>query len=504
MVISNGGTISSTITAEESQHGPTWTQSPVPYGISPTAGTTPGALSAPATVNSSTGATSTEFSTSTEILSSIISQPPFANISGATASILWSYSTRSPSSKIPWRSFTSSLADSSTSEAAASSPIPSTKTSISALANTTRAISFTSSASPTIPWGSFTTTLSSSFANSTANPYGSLTSSLSSGSAISSLIPLSPLTLTVSPIPAASTLSSLSDSMSNTTATSSILATTSFTVSASVASVNTNANTSCSETSTSPVSVNVTNSLSSSGPTTPASSPSTASQTSSTPSTSCGPSGNFVVNFDDLPAGPVPTDNTNTTDPLDSEDEPAIFSPFHDLFFSNGFYYVPPPSDPYRPSSPPQLAVFLPNKTGQPLDHPDIGTLYTGELGAGPDSASSAFAFNAYSARLGCDWRGPSDCTMHIYGYRYDVAMGNQTQVAHQMAELPACVSGSGCELTLTTFTAEFVNVTGVRFEAVGGSGEALKWFMDDLALGWANNTCAAAGERANVGMGSA
>ncbi|KAL9079926.1 MAG: hypothetical protein Q9157_001218 [Trypethelium eluteriae] len=384
IVISNGGTSSTTITAEESQHGPTWTQSPVPYGTLPTMETTAGVLSVPTTVNNPTDSTSTEFITSTEMLSSVISQPPFANISGATTPTSWSYSNKSTSTKIPWRSFTSTLIDSSISEATVSSPTSSTGMSISALATTTGQIDVTSSPS------------SSEF-------------------------------------------------------------------------------------------------------TTPASSSATASQTSSTPSTSCGPTGNFVVNFDDLPSGPVPTDGTNTTDPLDSEDEPTIFSPFHDLFFSNGFYYVPPPSDPYQPSSPPQLAVFLPNKTGQPLDHPDIGTLYTGEVGAGPASSSSAFAFNAYSARLGCDWRGPSGCTMHIFGYRFDVATGNQTQVAHQMAMLPPCASGSGCELALTTLTAEFANVTGIRFEAEGGSGEALKWFMDDLALGWANNTCAAAGERANV-----
>ena len=193
----------------------------------------------------------------------------------------------------------------------------------------------------------------------------------------------------------------------------------------------------------------------------------------------------------------MPTNSGNTADPLDSEDEPPVFSPFHDLFFSYGFYYVPPPSDPFKPSSPPQLAVFLPNKTGQPLDHPDIGTLYTGEIGAGPESASSAFAFNAYSARLGCGWTGEY-CSMGLYGYRYDKATGNQIQVADQFVEVPGC-PGTGCELQLTSLAPNFTNITGIRFEAYNGKLEPQKWFMDDFSMGWANNTCAAARQRENV-----
>ena len=189
---------------------------------------------------------------------------------------------------------------------------------------------------------------------------------------------------------------------------------------------------------------------------------------------------------------------TNSNDPLDCEDSPFIPSPYHGLFFSNGTHYVPPPSDPFKPSSPPQLAIFLPNQTGQPLDHPDVGSLYTGEVGDGPESGVSAFAFNAYSAHLGCDWSGTDDCSMGIYGYRYDKTTGTQVQVASQFVELPPC-HGNSCDLSLTNFASDFTNVTGIRFEAYNSEHEPLKWFMDDFSISWFDNTCAAAQLRENA-----
>lgn len=87
---------------------------------------------------------------------------------------------------------------------------------------------------------------------------------------------------------------------------------------------------------------------------------------------------------------------------------------------------------------------------------------------------------------------------MGIYGYRYDEATGNQTQVVSQFVELPPC-NGTGCELWLTSFGPNFTNITGIRFEAYNKDLEPLKWFMDDFSLGWSNNTCAAAQQRENV-----
>ena len=87
------------------------------------------------------------------------------------------------------------------------------------------------------------------------------------------------------------------------------------------------------------------------------------------------------VDSNDLPQGPVPTNTANIADLVDKEDEVAISKPYHDLSPFNRFYFVSSLNDLFRPSSLPQLAVFLPNKTGQPLDHTNIGILFAGNIG---------------------------------------------------------------------------------------------------------------------------
>ncbi|KAI9676709.1 MAG: hypothetical protein M1822_008272 [Bathelium mastoideum] len=500
LMSSNGlGTFPAT-TVDESQHGPTWTPRPPPVG--PVTGSA-SALSKPTTIATSDSSTSTGLLTSTSSVTSAISRPPSANISSVasvTTRMSKSYcksNSTSPTSKsssstlatIPWRSFTSTLSTSLTSAANASSVSAATVSSNSTGVHTTWNTSLPTSVSQTgIPFGPLTTSLSpiTLSAASTLSPITTIYASSANQINASSVSGTGPTAPAEGPS-AASQASSIVSS-----ATSKLSSSVSSSLSAIGSSLPLPATTS------QPSATNATvtgHSVTSGYHPTYIPTPEPPVQPTGPLPSSCGPVGDF---FDDLPAGPLPPNTTNSNDPLDSENEPPVFSPFHDLFFSDGFYYVPPPGDPFRPSSPPQLAVFLPNKTGQPLIHPDIGTLYTGEIGAGPESDSSAFTFNAYSARLGCDWTGNDFCSMAIYGYQYNATTGNQTQVADQYVELPPC-HGTGCNLWLTGFAPTFTNITGIRFEAYNSQSQPLKWFMDDFSVGWANNTCAAGQLRENA-----
>lgn len=178
------------------------------------------------------------------------------------------------------------------------------------------------------------------------------------------------------------------------------------------------------------------------------------------------------------------------TQPIsDPSEAPPVFNPYHHLYFSNGFVYMPPPSDPFPPISQPRLVMFLTNETG-PTSSPDARGEHAGEIGAGDRASESAFWFNAYSAYLGCDNEGPENCTMQVSGYKYKG--GQKESLAHQANfTIEGCPKFKDCHLKKVKFPREMVGLSGVQFQAfVGGKKRA--FFMDDLALGWSNNTCAA------------
>ncbi|MCJ1226207.1 hypothetical protein MMC12_002856 [Toensbergia leucococca] len=191
----------------------------------------------------------------------------------------------------------------------------------------------------------------------------------------------------------------------------------------------------------------------------------------------CGDSGKFTINFDDLPHfGEAPTAN----------DYPPIFNPYHHLYFSQGFSYVPPPSDPFPPISPPQLGIYVVGR-GSDASDDDGGAELIGELGAGPRASESEYWIDAYSAYLGCDNIGPANCIMTINGYNNYSDTRNVTQTV----TLPPCPGLVNCTLSLVTFADSFRNLTGLQLIATVG-GRPISWYVDDLQLGWSNNTCAA------------
>ncbi|KAF7883938.1 hypothetical protein EAF00_011250 [Botryotinia globosa] len=208
----------------------------------------------------------------------------------------------------------------------------------------------------------------------------------------------------------------------------------------------------------------------------------------STTPTNCGERGDFVLTFDDIP--PLSVSNASDTD---VQPEP-LFNPYHQFLFSDGFTVVPPPKRlPFLPSSKPLLLEFIPNfeanssdrKTGpNAADHG-----FSGQIGSGDEGLTGCFNFNMYGASLGCDSMGPS-CDFAFTGYKYDVTSKETSLVSQQVINVPACPELSNCVLTTVDLHSRFKDVT-YFFMNVTVAGKPKLWWMDDLRLGWSDNSCA-------------
>lgn len=141
---------------------------------------------------------------------------------------------------------------------------------------------------------------------------------------------------------------------------------------------------------------------------------------------------------------------------------------------------------PYTPVSSPHLGVFLANASGI-----TARSAKPGEIGDGPYEAMSAFWFDAHSAFLGCDNKGPDSCTMMLTGYTWSPVAGNEIAAYTQNASIAPCPSLKNCKLQQVTFPDSFNTLSGLQIQAFVGEEQRM-FFMDDLALAWSNNTCAA------------
>ncbi|KAL8669170.1 MAG: hypothetical protein Q9168_006232 [Polycauliona sp. 1 TL-2023] len=187
--------------------------------------------------------------------------------------------------------------------------------------------------------------------------------------------------------------------------------------------------------------------------------------------------------FDDLPKFSRDGNNTDT---------PPIFNPYRKLYFNGGFGYAPPPDDPFSPISPPQLAVY--NYSSDPSTSPSInaGLQLHGELGAGPRVQDDAYWINAYSAWIGCVNGGPTECRVELVGLD---AFGST--IATQTVLLSPCVGLVNCTLDRVLFSLDFRKMAGLQILAYVYD-TPVTFYMDDLSLGWSNNTCAAQLERSS------
>ncbi|PBP16326.1 hypothetical protein BUE80_DR012972 [Diplocarpon rosae] len=209
---------------------------------------------------------------------------------------------------------------------------------------------------------------------------------------------------------------------------------------------------------------------------------------SASPATStCGQIGDFLLNFDDIP--PLSISNGST------DFQPApLFNPYHKFDFSNGFTVVPPPVDPYLPESKPLLLEFIPNFTVNnttPASGPNSRQGgFSGEIGNADHGASGCFSFNFYGASFGCDSSGP-DCHFTFTGFKYDRSSGETSPVTTQQLSVTACpdLKSLDCILTSVTLDATFEDLDSVRVN-VTVQGEPKIWWVDDIRLGWFDNTC--------------
>ncbi|KAI9745864.1 MAG: hypothetical protein M1818_000545 [Claussenomyces sp. TS43310] len=202
-----------------------------------------------------------------------------------------------------------------------------------------------------------------------------------------------------------------------------------------------------------------------------------ASSTAATPS-NCTEHGGFVLNFDDIPA--LSADNNSTVTPM------PIFSPYHHFYFSEGFMVVPPPTDPYLPSSGKLLLEFFPT-----VDQKSTELSYTGSVGNGPTETLTCFNFNLLGVSLGCDSLD-AECDWQFTGYRYDSKMKFTEIITTLHISTPACVGISAaetCVLIPVKLNHTFENLTSISIN-VTVSGESKIWWMDDLRLSWNDDSC--------------
>jgi len=152
------------------------------------------------------------------------------------------------------------------------------------------------------------------------------------------------------------------------------------------------------------------------------------------------------------------------------------------------------PKEPFQPVSQPHLAVFITNGTGASENVP-TGYIRPGEIGA-ESIAVDAFWFNAYSAHLGCDNAGPENCRMEISGYTYTGFTDDEMLTYQTNVTIPPCPGLQNCQLHHVGFPAVMKGMSGFQIRAFVGEEQRI-WFMDNLALGWYNDSCEAALQRA-------
>lgn len=141
------------------------------------------------------------------------------------------------------------------------------------------------------------------------------------------------------------------------------------------------------------------------------------------------------------------------------------------------------------------MAIFLTGLENTPENDsgsPGAAGLRPGEINDGPRGSINAYWFDAFGAYLGCDNAGPGDCTMVISGFAYDSVAGQDVQVVQQNATLPPCPGFINCHMSPVDFNGDFRSLSGIQIQAFVNGTVPKIWFMDDLRMGWFNNTCAA------------
>ena len=137
--------------------------------------------------------------------------------------------------------------------------------------------------------------------------------------------------------------------------------------------------------------------------------------------------------------------------------------------------------------------MFVNNASANALENgtQELGAEGIGEFGAGPRYAESAYWIDVYSAYLGCNNSGPANCKISFNGYVYEPNFGNIVLDALQVVYQPPCAGLSDCTLVQHNLNDEFRSLVGLQVVATVDN-VPVSYFMDDLKVGWSNNSCAA------------
>ena len=158
------------------------------------------------------------------------------------------------------------------------------------------------------------------------------------------------------------------------------------------------------------------------------------------------------------------------------------------LFWDNHFGYVPPPSDPYPPRSPPQLAVY--RASGTPADgSSDAGLVAGGRIGAGPRADDSSFWITPLYGYFGCANGSQPPCLLTIRPEFGDPS--KDSNISQQFVIPPCGVGFFDCELIYMQFDHRFVGLKSISITA-SVDERAVDYYMDDLRLDWYNKSASA------------
>jgi hypothetical protein len=113
---------------------------------------------------------------------------------------------------------------------------------------------------------------------------------------------------------------------------------------------------------------------------------------------------------------------------------------------------------------------------------------FAGQISDGDHGLTGCFTFNIYGATFGCNSTG-LPCDFTFTGLHYEVATGAVTSITSQSVTIPACPGLLNCRLEPVVLDHTFVDLSAVQIKAAAG-GVPLGWWMDDLQLGWFNNSC--------------
>ena len=99
------------------------------------------------------------------------------------------------------------------------------------------------------------------------------------------------------------------------------------------------------------------------------------------------------------------------------------------------------------------------------------------------------YKFDWYSMRVGCE-SDSTPCEFNVAGYRWNASEGVQDMIVSKEFVVPACSAPQYCPLSVITGEG-FENITSIFVQSTI-NGNAAAWWLDDLEMGWTDNSCEA------------